>query len=54
MLINSDNYFQLLECIKEQIRSARYKAALGLNREQISLYWKALMAIAITLVAKNV
>jgi predicted nuclease of restriction endonuclease-like (RecB) superfamily len=39
MLINNDEYFRLLEKIKEQIRSAQYKAVLGINREQIMLYW---------------
>jgi predicted nuclease of restriction endonuclease-like (RecB) superfamily len=39
MLINGDGYFEILESVKEQIKSAQYKAVLGLNREQISLYW---------------
>ena len=39
MLINSDGYFEILESVKEQIKSAQYKAVLGLNREQIILYW---------------
>ena len=39
MLINNSEYFQLLENIKSQIRHAKYKAVLSLNREQILLYW---------------
>ena len=39
MLMNNDNYFQVLEDIKTRIRSAQYKAVLGANREQIVLYW---------------
>ncbi len=39
MLINSDGYFEILESVKEQIKSSQYKAVLGLNREQIILYW---------------
>jgi predicted nuclease of restriction endonuclease-like (RecB) superfamily len=39
MLINNAEYFDLLEKIKEQIRSAQYRAVLGVNREQILLYW---------------
>jgi predicted nuclease of restriction endonuclease-like (RecB) superfamily len=39
MLINSDDYFQVLESVKSQIHNARYRAVLGANREQILLYW---------------
>ncbi len=39
MLINSDGYFEILESVKEQIKASQYKAVLGLNREQIILYW---------------
>jgi len=39
MLINNDEYFTILENIKTQIKSAQYRGALGLNREQIVLYW---------------
>jgi predicted nuclease of restriction endonuclease-like (RecB) superfamily len=39
MLINGDEYFQVLESIKSQIYNARYRAVLGANREQILLYW---------------
>jgi len=34
------NYFGLLNDLKQQIRSAQVKAALAVNRELISLYWK--------------
>jgi len=39
MLINSKEYFEILKNIKEQIKTAQYKAVLGANREQILLYW---------------
>ena len=39
MLINNDSYFQALENIKSRIHSSQYKAVLGMNREQIGLYW---------------
>ncbi|GHU94711.1 hypothetical protein FACS1894208_06250 [Clostridia bacterium] len=39
MLINNADYFILLEKIKEQIRAAQYRAVLGVNREEILLYW---------------
>lgn len=39
MLINNDNYFKVLESVKSQIQNAQYRAVLGLNREQIRLFW---------------
>ena len=39
MLINSDSYFQVLGDVKARICDAQYKAVLGVNREQILLYW---------------
>jgi len=39
MLINNESYFHALKNIKEQIKSAQYKAFLGINREQIVLFW---------------
>lgn len=39
MLINNDNYFQVLESVKARIQEAQYKAVLGANREQILLFW---------------
>jgi len=39
MLMNNDNYFRMLESVKEQIKEAQYRAALGANREQIRLFW---------------
>jgi predicted nuclease of restriction endonuclease-like (RecB) superfamily len=39
MLINSSEYFEILKNIKEQIKTAQYKAVLGASREQILLYW---------------
>lgn len=37
--MNSDSYFQALEDIKARIHNAQYKAVLGMNREQIELFW---------------
>jgi predicted nuclease of restriction endonuclease-like (RecB) superfamily len=39
MLINNDEYFDVLNDIKNRIKTAQYKAVLGANREQILLYW---------------
>ncbi|MCL2638696.1 MAG: PDDEXK nuclease domain-containing protein [Oscillospiraceae bacterium] len=39
MLINNNEYFEILEKIKTAIREAQYRAVLGANREQIILYW---------------
>lgn len=39
MLINSNDYFQVLESVKTAIQNAQYKAVLGVNREQIHLFW---------------
>ncbi len=39
MLINTNEYFVVLERIKNQIHNAQYRAVLGANREQILLYW---------------
>ena len=40
MLINNDDYLNTLESIKEEIRSAQYKAAVNANRELILLYYQ--------------
>ena len=39
MLINNDEYFDVLNDIKNRIKTAQYKAVLGASREQILLYW---------------
>ena len=39
MLANKNEYFEVLENIRKQIKSAQYKAVLGVNREQIILHW---------------
>ena len=39
VLINNNEYFEIVENIKSQIHAAQYKAVLGANREQIILYW---------------
>ena len=39
MLINDNSYFQALEDVKARILNAQHKALLGVNREQIELFW---------------
>jgi len=39
MLINNNEYFDILEGIKARIKEAQYKAVLGANKELIELYW---------------
>lgn len=40
MLMNNTEYFSILENVKTQITSAQNKAVMGINREQIILYWE--------------
>lgn len=39
MLINNKEYFETIESIKKEIKSAQYKAAVSVNRELIMLYY---------------
>lgn len=39
MLMNSNEYLNIIESIKTEIKSAQYKAALSVNRELIILYY---------------
>ena len=39
MLINTKDYFTVLEDIKTRIKTAQYKAVLGANKELMELYW---------------
>ena len=39
MLINNSEYFDVLEDIKNRIKTAQYKAVLGANKELVELYW---------------
>jgi predicted nuclease of restriction endonuclease-like (RecB) superfamily len=39
VLINTPDYFTILENIKSQIKAAQYKAVVGTNRELLTLYW---------------
>ena len=39
MLINNNEYFEIVENIKPQIHAAQYKAVLGANIEMLTLYW---------------
>ncbi len=38
MLINSNEYLDIINTIKKDIQTAQYKAVLGANRELIMLY----------------
>ena len=40
MLINNEDYFTMLEEIKNQIANTQSRALFGLNREMINLYWQ--------------
>ena len=39
MLMNNNEYIEIIETIKGEIRGAQYKAALSVNRELIMLYY---------------
>ena len=39
MLINNNEYLDIVETIKLEIKSAQYKAAVSVNRELIMLYY---------------
>lgn len=39
MLNNKNDYLQIIESVKAEIKSAQYKAALSVNREMIMLYY---------------
>lgn len=39
MLINSDEYLQIVNTIKKDIQTAQYRTVLGANKELIMLYW---------------
>lgn len=39
MLMNNKEYFETIESIKNEIKSAQYKAAVSVNRELIMLYY---------------
>ena len=45
MLMNSNEYIEIIETIKGEIRGAQYKAALSVNRELIMLYYHIGMVI---------
>ena len=39
MLINNNEYFEVLNGVKTRIKEAQYRAVLGANKELIDLYW---------------
>ena len=39
MLINSNEYLEIVESIRDEIKGAKYKAAVSVNRELIMLYY---------------
>ena len=45
MLMNSGEYLDLVQSIKQEIQSAQYRAALNVNRELICLYYDIGLAI---------
>ena len=45
MLMNRNEYIEIIETIKGEIRGAQYKAALSVNRELIMLYYHIGMVI---------
>lgn len=45
MLPNNDEYFAVLETVKEQIRAAQHRAVLAVNSELVELYWNIGAAI---------
>jgi predicted nuclease of restriction endonuclease-like (RecB) superfamily len=45
MLLNDREYFDILNNIKQKIRDAQYRAVLGVNQEQIILFWNIGKAI---------
>ena len=40
MLMNNNEYFDIVETIKRDIKSAQYKAVVSMNRELILLYYR--------------
>ena len=38
MLMNSNEYLHIVESIKQEIRTAQYRAAVSVNRELLLLY----------------
>ena len=39
MLMNSNEYLEIVESIRDEIKGAQYKAAVSVNRELIMLYY---------------
>ena len=39
MLMNSDEYLEIVKSIRDEIKVAQYKAAVSVNRELIMLYY---------------
>ena len=40
MLINNNEYLQIVDSIKSEINSAKHTAIIGANKELICLYWE--------------
>ena len=40
MFLNDDEYFQIIDSIKKEIREAQYKATVSVNKELIMLYYR--------------
>lgn len=39
MLLNNNEYIEIIETIKQEIQGAQYKAVVSMNRELIMLYY---------------
>ena len=43
MLMNNNEYLDLVQTIKQEIQQAQYKATLSVNKELIMLYYNCLL-----------
>ena len=41
MLMNSNEYLHIVEAVKQEIRTAQYRAAVSVNRELLALYHRS-------------
>lgn len=39
MLINNNEYLNIIESVKSEIKNAQYKAAVSVNKELVLLYY---------------
>ena len=48
MLMNSNEYLNIVESIKQEIRTAQYRATVSVNRELLVLYHSILSVMSST------